>query len=86
MNTNLPMTFLERHEETAWRISGQRTELTELPLTKMLFLGLGTGLGTAMVVDGIVVPMEPGGRRPVKQKAASFVSDKRRTPMNQATG
>jgi polyphosphate glucokinase len=25
---------------------------------KMLFLGLGTGLGTAMVVDGIVEPME----------------------------
>jgi polyphosphate glucokinase len=27
---------------------------------KMLFLGLGTGLGTAMVVDGGVVPMELG--------------------------
>ena len=27
---------------------------------KMLFLGLGTGLGTAMVVDGTVVPMELG--------------------------
>lgn len=25
---------------------------------KLLFLGLGTGLGSAMVVDGIVVPME----------------------------
>ena len=25
---------------------------------KMLFLGLGTGLGSALVVDGIVVPME----------------------------
>lgn len=25
---------------------------------RMLFLGLGTGLGTAMVVDGIVLPME----------------------------
>jgi polyphosphate glucokinase len=24
----------------------------------MLFLGLGTGLGTAMVVDGVIVPME----------------------------
>jgi polyphosphate glucokinase len=24
----------------------------------MLFLGLGTGLGSAMVVDGIVQPME----------------------------
>lgn len=27
---------------------------------KLLFLGLGTGLGSAMVVDGIVVPMELG--------------------------
>jgi polyphosphate glucokinase len=27
---------------------------------KMLFLGLGTGLGTAMVVDGILEPMELG--------------------------
>jgi polyphosphate glucokinase len=25
---------------------------------KMLFLGLGTGLGSALVVDGVVVPME----------------------------
>ena len=25
---------------------------------KMLFLGLGTGLGSAMIVDGIVEPME----------------------------
>jgi polyphosphate glucokinase len=27
---------------------------------KMLFLGLGTGLGSAMVVEGVVVPMELG--------------------------
>jgi polyphosphate glucokinase len=27
---------------------------------KMLFLGLGTGFGTAMVVDGVVTPMEVG--------------------------
>jgi polyphosphate glucokinase len=27
---------------------------------KMLFLGLGTGLGTAMVVEGILEPMELG--------------------------
>jgi polyphosphate glucokinase len=27
---------------------------------KMLFLGLGTGLGSALVVDGVVVPMELG--------------------------
>ena len=25
---------------------------------RMLFLGLGTGLGSAMIVDGIIVPME----------------------------
>ncbi|UFS70341.1 ROK family protein [Geomonas sp. RF6] len=27
---------------------------------KMLFLGLGTGLGSALIVDGIIVPMELG--------------------------
>ena len=27
---------------------------------KMLFLGLGTGLGSAMILDGIVEPMELG--------------------------
>jgi polyphosphate glucokinase len=27
---------------------------------RMLFLGLGTGLGTAMVIDGVVAPMELG--------------------------
>lgn len=27
---------------------------------KMLFLGLGTGLGTSLIVDGIVEPMELG--------------------------
>jgi len=27
---------------------------------KMLFLGLGTGLGTALIIDGIVEPMELG--------------------------
>ncbi len=27
---------------------------------QMLFLGLGTGLGTAMIVDGVIVPMELG--------------------------
>jgi polyphosphate glucokinase len=26
----------------------------------MLFVGLGTGLGTAMIVDGVVIPMELG--------------------------
>jgi polyphosphate glucokinase len=27
---------------------------------KMLFLGLGTGLGSAMIIDGVVAPMELG--------------------------
>lgn len=27
---------------------------------KMLFLGLGTGLGTTMIVDGVILPMELG--------------------------
>ena len=27
---------------------------------KMLFLGLGTGLGSAMIIDGIIEPMELG--------------------------
>ena len=30
----------------------------ELSGRKMLFLGLGTGLGSAMIVDGVVEPME----------------------------
>lgn len=34
---------------------------------KMLFLGLGTGLGTTMIVDGIVEPMELG-HLPYKKK------------------
>jgi polyphosphate glucokinase len=37
---------------------------------RMLFLGLGTGLGTAMVVDGIVEPLEMG-HMPYK-KSRSF--------------
>lgn len=34
---------------------------------KMLFLGLGTGLGSALIVDGIIEPMEPG-HLPYKKK------------------
>jgi polyphosphate glucokinase len=34
---------------------------------KMLFLGLGTGLGTTMIVDGVVAPMELG-HAPYKKK------------------
>lgn len=36
---------------------------------KMLFLGLGTGLGSAMVVEGIVEPMELG---PLPYKKATY--------------
>lgn len=34
---------------------------------RMLFLGLGTGLGTALVLDGLVVPLE-GGHLPYRKK------------------
>ena len=37
---------------------------------RMLYLGLGTGLGTALVLDGVVVPME-GGHLPYR-KGRSF--------------
>jgi polyphosphate glucokinase len=30
---------------------------------KMLFLGLGTGLGSALIVDGTIAPMELGHHR-----------------------
>ena len=34
MSDSLPMTYLARHGETAWSLSGQHTGLTDLPLTK----------------------------------------------------
>jgi len=40
---------------------------------KMLFLGLGTGLGTCMVVDGIVEPMELGHLRYKKATYEDYV-------------
>src|SRR5262249_56628052 len=39
---------------------------------KMLFLGLGTGLGTAMIVEGIVAPMELS---PTRGELMSIPSD-----------
>jgi polyphosphate glucokinase len=35
---------------------------------KMLFLGLGTGLGSSMIVDGVLVPMELGHLQYRKEK------------------
>jgi broad specificity phosphatase PhoE len=34
MSTDLPLTYLARHGETAWSLSGQHTGLTDLPLTE----------------------------------------------------
>lgn len=42
---------------------------------KMLFLGLGTGLGTALIVDGIVEPMEIGHLPYLKHTYEDYVSD-----------
>lgn len=43
----------------------------------LLFLGLGTGLGSAMVVDGIALPMELGHLPYKKHTYEHYVSDKR---------
>jgi polyphosphate glucokinase len=43
---------------------------------KMLFLGLGTGLGTAMVVDGVVEPMELGHLPYKKGTYEDYVGEK----------
>jgi polyphosphate glucokinase len=42
---------------------------------KMLFLGLGTGLGTAMIVEGIVEPMELGHLPYKKQTYEDYVGE-----------
>ena len=34
MKNDLPIVYLARHGETAWTLSGQRTGLTDLPLTE----------------------------------------------------
>lgn len=43
---------------------------------KMLFLGLGTGLGTALIVDGIVEPMELGHLPYKKGTFEDYVGDR----------
>lgn len=42
---------------------------------KMLFLGLGTGLGTALIIDGLVEPMEIGHLPYLKHTYEDYVSD-----------
>jgi polyphosphate glucokinase len=42
---------------------------------RMLFLGLGTGLGTAFIGDGIVLPMELGHARYRKATFEEYVSE-----------
>jgi broad specificity phosphatase PhoE len=34
MTTNLPVSYLATHDETAWTITGQYTGLSDLPLTE----------------------------------------------------
>jgi polyphosphate glucokinase len=43
---------------------------------KMLFLGLGTGLGSALVVDGVVEPMEVGHLRFKKQTFEDYLGER----------
>ena len=43
---------------------------------RMLFLGLGTGLGTAMIVDGLLEPMELGHLRYKKATYEDYVGER----------
>ena len=45
---------------------------------KLLFLGLGTGLGTALIVDGIVEPMEIGHLPFKKRTFEDYLGDRAR--------
>ena len=44
---------------------------------RMLFIGLGTGLGSALIVDGVVVPLELGEMRYSRGKTLEDVLGKR---------
>jgi len=48
---------------------------------ELLFLGFGTGLGTAMVIDGVVVPMELGHLSYRKATYEDYVGDRARKRM-----
>lgn len=43
---------------------------------RMLFLGLGTGLGTALIVDGLIEPMEIGHLPYLKHTYEDYVSER----------
>ena len=45
---------------------------------RMLFLGLGTGLGTSLIVDGVIVPMELGHLPYRKATFEEYVGDRGR--------
>lgn len=50
MSDALPLTFLARHGETAWTISGQHTGMTDLPLTAQ---GEGEALRLGERLEGL---------------------------------
>ena len=47
---------------------------------RMLFLGFGTGLGSAMIIDGVLEPMELGHRRFSSGRTTRLVCYPRRYP------
>ena len=53
---------------------------------KMLFLGLGTGLGSALVVDGIVEPMELGHLPFRKATFEDYVGEQGRERLGKKNG